>query len=614
MTQQPSPRGRLWRRGTSLLAAAALAGATLVGLGAGAPAQAAPTTISNASLTWGLNGYAQKGIFGPWTFKDLTGNVNLLVGSVSGGSQTEYAVEPVPVTSMPVSDPQKTPNAVKFTAGTGTADPATGVSTLAWTGSYTVNAYPPQFNAPNEIYSDPELTTAADGSGTLTMEFALGAGVDMDGNPTPPQDFGRVTLLTFDAGSSLRTEPDAFRLTPDYQGVAVTVPDGGSQTTNCTTDGGATGWWGSWPQAFISVIPASVRPHFYSTGCGGNQDLKPALPVDLDLNTTPEVTVSKATLLPSGAQEITVTGSGFYPELAIGTRPPLSGKQAGTYVVFGRFLDVWKPSAGAPSSARPNAVQKWAVPAESMGTIGGPAAGAIELTPQGTFSTTMTIDKAAMDAKATTGNYGIYTYPGSGAVQPLYETFTPLTFAQAKPTVTIAAKNPTYGVDVPVTVTVAADSGPTGEVTLKDGATVVGTAALTNGSAAFTLTKPVAGSHGLTASYAGDVNTEAGSAAATLTVAKAPAGKIKVDLKKKPTANTKGKLKVLLGAGLTGKVKLVVKPAKGKAVKIVKKTLKAGVATFKLPKLKPGVYQLKLSYGGDANTLATSKVKQLRVR
>jgi len=613
MTQQPTVRQR-WRRASSMIATAALAGATLVGLGTAAPAQAAPTPISNASLTWGLNGYAQVGIFGPWIFKDVTGNVTQLVGSVSGGSQTEYVVDPVPATSMPVSTPQKTPNAVKFTAGTGTADPDTGVATLSWTGSYTVNAYPPQYNAPNEIYSNPQLTVAADGSGQLTMNFALGAGEDMGGTPTPAQDFGRVTLLTFDAGSSARTEPDAFRLTPDYQGVEVTLPDGSAQVRNCTTDGGATGWWGSWPQEFVSVIPGSVRPHFYSTGCSGMQDYKPALPLDLDLNTTPEVTVSKTTLLPNGAQQVTVTGSGFYPELAIGTRPPLSGKPAGSYVVFGRFAEVWKPSAGAPTSARPNSEQKWAVPAESIATIGGAAAGAIELTPQGTFSTTLTIDKAAIDAKASTGNYGIYTYPGSGAVQPLYETYTPITFAKAKPTVSISAKNPTYGVDVPVTVKVTADSGPTGEVTLKDGNTVVGTAPVSNGAASFTLAKPGAGAHALTASYAGDGNTEAGSAAATLTVAKAAAGKVKVTVKKKPTTKKKGKLVVKLGKELTGKVKLVVKPAKGKAIKTIKKSLKVGVAKFNLPKLKPGVYQLKLSYGGDANTLSTSKVKKLRVK
>ncbi|NHA01710.1 hypothetical protein G5V59_23720 [Nocardioides sp. W3-2-3] len=74
---------------------------------------------------------------------------------MSGGSQTEYVVDPVPATSMPASTPQKSANAVKFTGGTGTKD-ASGAIDVTWDGSYTVNAYPAGFNAPNEVYSDPE--------------------------------------------------------------------------------------------------------------------------------------------------------------------------------------------------------------------------------------------------------------------------------------------------------------------------------------------------------------------------------------------------------------------------------------------------------------------------
>ncbi|MEV0680804.1 hypothetical protein AB0I60_30250 [Actinosynnema sp. NPDC050436] len=264
-----------------------------------AQAQAAGQTVEDATFVWGLNGYAQVGIFGPWSYKDLTGNVTQLVGSVSGGSQAEYAVTPKPGTSMPVSSPQKTPNAVKFTAGTGTVDPATGAGSLSWTGSYTVNAYPPQFNAPNEIYEDPQLTVHADGSGSLSVEFRLGAGVDMGGNPTAPQDFGRLTLLTFDAGSVAGLSASGYRVTPDYQGVEVDFADGGAQTRACGTDGGATGWWGSWPAEFVKAVPASVRPHFYSTGCGGNQDYKPPLPFDVGYT---------ASTAPSGtSQEVEVT-------------------------------------------------------------------------------------------------------------------------------------------------------------------------------------------------------------------------------------------------------------------------------------------------------------------
>ncbi|GAA2974950.1 hypothetical protein [Actinokineospora diospyrosa] len=258
--------------------------AVLAATGLGAtPAAAATATVTDATFVWGLSGYAQVGVFGPWNLKDATGNATLLQGSVSGGSQTQYAVAPVPATSMPVSSPQKTPNAVKFTAGTGTVDPATGAGQLSFTGSYTVNAYPAQFNAPNEVYKNPVVTVAANGSGSVSVEFSLGAGVDVSGNPTPAQDFGRLTLLTYDAGSLSGLTANGFRVAPDYQGVQVDVTGGTAQTRTCES---GTGWWGSWSPQFVNTVPASIRPHFYSTGCGGNQDYKAPLPFDIGYTAT----------------------------------------------------------------------------------------------------------------------------------------------------------------------------------------------------------------------------------------------------------------------------------------------------------------------------------------
>lgn len=577
-------------------------------------------SVDAATLTWGLNGYAQKGIFGPWTFKDLTGNVTQLSGSVSGGSQTEYAVAPVPATSMPASDPQKTPNAVKFTAGTGTTDPATGAVDVTWDGSYTVNAYPAIYNAPNEVYSDPELTLDSDGNGELTMNFALGEGVDMGGNPTPTQDFGRLTLLTFTAGAVDETAYGEFRATPDYQGVAVTVPDGGAQTTTCTADGGATGWWGSWPQEFIDAIPGSVRPHFYSTGCGGNQDLKPALPVDVDLGIEEpqpqqaQVQVSQDEFLPSGSHQVTVTGSGFDPALATGTRPPLSGKAGGAYVVFGKFAEAWRPSAGAPSSARKNSSQKWAVLAEDMAAIGGSAGGAVELKADGTFEATLTVDKAAIDAVATDPtlvNYGIYTYPGSGAVQPLYETYTPVTFAKSASTTAVRvtkAPSPTTAGSATVTVDPAVDgAAATGDVqvqlTSATGALVASTtAALADGSATVALPKRLPGTYALVATYAGDTDVAGSSKTVTVKVAKV-ASTVRGTWIRKPTGARSGGIRITVsapGVKPTGVVAVTVRNARGRVVKSVRVRLTtAAAAAVALPRLPRGTYRLTAAYAGN---------------
>ncbi|MBD7919557.1 HtaA domain-containing protein [Cellulomonas sp. Sa3CUA2] len=149
----------------------------------------------------------------------------------------------------------------------------------------------------------------------------------------------------------------------------------------------------------------------------------------------PAVQVSRTELPVGGVTAVTVEGTGFLPSLATGARPPLAGRAAGAYVVFGAFPEVWQPSVGASSSARKAAATSWAVPADSMATIGGASAGAIELREDGSFTATLQVDKAELDAKSPVAGarYGIYTYAGSGAAVAAYETFTPLTFVEPTP-------------------------------------------------------------------------------------------------------------------------------------------------------------------------------------
>lgn len=417
------PRGRV-----VAALAAALLGST-AGLGIGA-ASAAEATVDDATLVWGLNGYAQRGIFGPWTFKNLTGNVEQLVGSVSGGSQTEYLVDPVPATSMPTgtSGPQ-TPNAVKFTGGTGTVDAATGASSLTWSGSYTVNAYPPAQNAPNEIYANPQLTVNADGSGALSFEFTLGAGVDMSGNPVAEQDFGRLTVVAFGAGAVGDLTDDGYRLTPGYQGVEVSpeslADPSAVQVRSCTAESGATGWWGSWAPEFVEVLPSSIRQHFYSTGCGGLQDNKPPLPVDVGYAvdapvTTPTVHVSQTQLDADGTSDIVVTGEGFPQTSATGT--------PGVYVAVGPQIgETWWTSASAFQYA------KYVRPSFT----GEETASGATLNADGTFTVhfenvapVYTTGETTYDASVTP--FAVLTFATQGSSDRSLDTVTPLTFVDGE--------------------------------------------------------------------------------------------------------------------------------------------------------------------------------------
>ncbi|WP_353987410.1 HtaA domain-containing protein [Ruicaihuangia caeni] len=188
---------------------------------------------------------------------------------------------------------------------------------------------------------------------------------------------------------------------------------------------------------------------------------------------TPSVTVSATSDLRSG-DVVTVRGTGFVPAAdgaTNGTRPPLTGKFGGVYVVFGSFLDTWRPSADAPSSSRSvlPASQKWVVDAADVATIGGSARGAVAMGPDGSFEVSIVVEEGFEGALAG-GNYGIYTYPGSGAKYAPFETYTPVSFEAPapapapQPTVTVSK---TAGLASGEVVTVRG----TGFVPAADGAT-----------------------------------------------------------------------------------------------------------------------------------------------
>jgi hypothetical protein len=128
-----------------------------------------------------------------------------------------------------------------------------------------------------------------------------------------------------------------------------------------------------------------------------------------------------------GTTLVTVKGEGF-TNLSVGSRPPLAGRATGVYVVFGRFDANWKPSAGAPASARRTvlASQRWALPAASRPFVDptGVSPEVITMGADGSF--TVQVPVSAIDG---TGTYAIAVYPASGAINAAHEFLIPLTFA-----------------------------------------------------------------------------------------------------------------------------------------------------------------------------------------
>jgi hypothetical protein len=179
-------------------------------------------------------------------------------------------------------------------------------------------------------------------------------------------------------------------------------------------------------------------------------------PVSFTVNTvpppvwTPAVTVSKTTGIDAAGETVTVTGSGFNPAANVGTRPPLAGQPTGVYLVFAKIAQPWKPSEGAPSSARTVLDQKWVLPAASRAVLdpAGTNTDYVTLAADGTFSATLDV-KSVTDgvADCAVDTCGVITYAAGGAVNAAHELFTPLAFTTVEPT------EPTTPVD------------PSGEVT-----------------------------------------------------------------------------------------------------------------------------------------------------
>lgn len=334
-----------------------------------------------------------------------------------------------------------------------------------------------------------------------------------------------------------------------------------------------------------------------------------------ELAVTPKVAVSKTTFFADETATITVSGSGFDPDAAIGAQPPFKGTQSGYYVVFGTFADVWRPSENAPSTARKNTSQKWALPQPSLTTLqgfgGDTAAQGVLLNADGSFTTELTVSKAAIDAAATDpslANYGIYTYAGGGAKVAAAETFTPVTFVKVPTAITAKTTTSVYGKGATVSVTVP----QAGTVTIPGLGTKKASAA---GVVSFAIARSTAaGTKRHTASFAPvEAETFAStSTSLTVKIAKANASKPTLKVSRKPTSKKKGTSVVRVkgvsgGAATTGKVK--VKLTKGKKSKVVTVSLSKGKRTVTLPKLAKGTWTVRVAYYGNTNYAKRGYVK-----
>lgn len=174
--------------------------------------------------------------------------------------------------------------------------------------------------------------------------------------------------------------------------------------------------------------------------------------------------------------------------------------------------------------------------------------------------------------------------------------------ARASTTVLTSSVNPAnVGQSTTLTATITA-TGPTGSVTFKDGAATLGTGTVSAGKATFAATFATAGSHSLTAVYAGDANNATSTSAAITETVNARTTTTVLASSANPANLGQG---VTLTANVTGTNATGVVTFKDGAATLGTGTVAAGSATYVATFGTVGSHSLTAVYGGDANN-ATS--------
>lgn len=205
---------------------------------------------------------------------------------------------------------------------------------------------------------------------------------------------------------------------------------------------------------------------------------KPAIAVYLADGTTP---VGATPLHPG--DHVVVKGTGFDPNAntAGGLPVPVPpGVPHGTFVTFGAFSPNWRPSKGAPESARTTvrAQTKWALSQDALNRVPDVPFDMrrtvrqqwVELSRSGSFTARITL--ATPTTIPTAGRWGIYTFGAAGTLNGAQELMVPLDYSTAAGpnTPAPAPKNLVWGYSPTFADTVRGTTG--GALSGNDGAAV----------------------------------------------------------------------------------------------------------------------------------------------
>lgn len=375
------------RRMTSITLATALA-APLVPLLA-APASAAELAVNDATLTWKVNDCAFAGAFVTTASPELDSCKSIREDQTLSGNVSKES------------------DGWRFTGGSGTFDPQSGVTSVTFAGSLRLGNTS-QGNYYVELVN-PAVVVDADGDGDLTAEVTYKAP-----GPGGPVSAGRLLV------ADLPAVPDAFNwtVTPPWESVGTpdpTAPLDGKQFAD----------------AFVAALPSSMRNWFRASTSAQATDtrleynsLKRIADVSLvipDTRTwTPTVQVVGADGIRVGeTRTVTVIGRGFDPAKQ-------GGSVAGIYVVFGP-----NPAATA------NGYTDQGMFGAAQYLPAGPDA-------NGEFQTTLTISGTYTDSNQRTWSaaneqLGVSTWAAHRRATTAWDSFAAVTFAPAATEPTVEA-------------------------------------------------------------------------------------------------------------------------------------------------------------------------------
>ena len=557
-----------------------------VGLTVSPPAAATTTSINAPTVTYNADGAVTVTVSS--ATGTPTGNVSL---SVDGSAAITQALSLSGSTTFTIT----TPNAGDHTLCASYAAQG-NFAASADTGTLHVNAA-----ATTTSINAPTVTYNADGAVTVTVSSATGkprgnVSLSVDGSAAITQALSLSGSTTFTI-----TTPNAgdHTLSASYaaQGNFAASSDTGTLHVNAlptsTSISAPTINYGANGAVTVTVSSSAGAPTGnVSLSVDGSPAITQALSAGSVTFTIPTPNAGNHTLSVTYAAQGNFAASGpTFGTLHVNGLPTTTSINAPTITYFelGVVTVTVSSSAGTPTGGITLSVDNGTAVARVLEAgsatfkIGWPNAG----------------DHALIATYSDQGNFA-----GSSATGTLHVIAAPTTTSISAPTIN-------YGANGIVTVTVSSAAGaPTGNVSLSvDGVAQTPQALSSFGSATFTITRPSAGDHTLSATYAAQGNFTASSATGTLHVNGSTTTSISA-----PTINygANGAVTVTVSSAAgtpTGNVSLRVDGAPA-----ITQALASGSATFTITtNLSAGDHTLSATYAAQGNFTASSATGTLHV-